>query len=155
MTTICFTDATLAGDGLMTCNGFVVKEDYIKVKETNGCLVGLAGSPTCFNRVLNHINTEFPKGKVIPTKALEDLANLISEDTSILLYHIKADTLYHITKEGHITIGNKDSMYAIGSGSEIATTAMKLGYSAIKAVEIAGQLDVYTGINIYAVGEKA
>lgn len=66
-------------------------------------------------------------------------------------------TLLMITREGTIFTQTEKSLtpvqvsvpHAVGSGSDIAIGAMRAGASAHRAVQIAAELDVYTGGEIF------
>ena len=52
------------------------------------------------------------------------------------------------TVGGDFAVSTRGEYAAIGSGSDFATTAMHLGRTAKQAVEVATELDLYTGGNV-------
>jgi len=132
MTTIAYDGKTIASDGRLTEGDTIIGEDYIKLKRLDdGAVIGIAGNPVFFNAFVRWQNGE-PDG-VDPVKF---------KATSFIVAAKDGAVVYDNSTANHIAI---KPPYALGSGSHYAIAAMKAGASATKAVQIAAELDVWTG----------
>lgn len=141
MTTIVYRDGVMAGDGRETnqndehSSWYVVRDDCVKVfKLKDGRLFGYAhGSEDC-----ERLHQSLVKNQ--PPPKLEDIAGLlVDKKRRIWIY------------EGNIWQRVKMPFYAIGSGSIIAMGALDAGATAVEAVKIAINRDLWTGGKVTAV----
>lgn len=138
MTTICWDGHTLAADK-RSCNGPTIYQ-VTKIFRVRGCLVGGSGS---FSSVIELVQW-FAAG-ADPAK-LPAFQN--TKDNNVDLLVIDKDGTILKFDSGPYPIKIESARYAIGSGREIALTAMVLGKTAEEAIEIASMLDCYTGNGI-------
>lgn len=143
MTTIAYKDGVLAADGQMTEGHVVINKTFKKIYKTNIkyaddtiIYVGMAGKVWQFDQIIAH----FTENVALPDHDCQ--AILIGELHSYILDH-KALMPFRI-----------DDVLAVGSGSDFALSAMRLGLSAVEAVRHACTLDVYSGGRIRSVNTK-
>jgi ATP-dependent protease HslVU (ClpYQ) peptidase subunit len=140
MTVIAYKDGIMAADKLSTFG--TTRSMVTKVRKVRGCLVGTAGD---FSRALALV-AWFERGA-----KEEDYPKFQAEDQWCDFMVVTPDriiTKYQATAHP-IVIENQ--FMAIGSGSKYALAAMHLGYDAIRAVNVAIELDTSCGIGIDAI----
>jgi ATP-dependent protease HslVU (ClpYQ) peptidase subunit len=131
MTTIAWDGKTLAGDKQTTMGNTPVLTT--KVFSLGGVLIGACGN-TCDCQAF----VKWAKEGSDDRPDFTDFTGMvIHPDGTINLYD----------EEPNITTFSRDK-WAIGSGARFALGAMAHGATAAEAVEIASQLDVYTGLGI-------
>jgi len=153
VTTICYANGVMSGDGLMTLGDMIIKEDTQKVFWVNNHLCGICGRARAINTFVEwlqkHTDYSIVNQQVgdlvdlIPPQLEDDdgySALVVTPDKQVLLY------------EGNTPIMmGTDVPMSIGSGSCFALAAMKAGSSAEEAVKVAMSLDVYSGGTISTV----
>lgn len=152
MTTIAIDEHTLAIDGLVTENGTILSYDYTKVLEKDNFLFAVCGSMGTIEHIADWYITgarpaEFPVNTVNCAVVVD------REKQSIVSVSSDCPYPYMVYQEG---VSYLKSMYAEGSGRELALGAMEAGASAIKAVQIAAKYDNCTGgwVKEYKLWEK-
>lgn len=136
MTTIAFDGKTMAGDGLTNINGIVTETSNKKVFRATGrdgqeLLVGLAGNGCYKEKLLAWLagNAGYPT-----CHQGDGWTLMVWDGQELSCYYDTGDERESLTVP-----------YAIGSGWPYAMTAMKMGADAVKAVEVAMTMDVYSG----------
>jgi len=135
MTTIAYRDGVMAGDGTETSCGdgthMVLTRNCVKVyRLPNGELFGGSDGTEDIERLYHSLV------KGLPAPKLESINGLrVDLKGRIWLY------------EGNIwqRVGKDTGYYAIGNGAVFAFPLLKAGHSAVEAVKIAKELDVYSG----------
>ena len=135
MTTIAYKDRVIAYDSLITQGDTIVDNDYCKSSIKDGVSFFLAGQSHLMDDIINmYFDNEF--------KEMTSNVNAFAHDRKTgNLYLIGAGPNDHFWKFKM----NKERHTAIGSGSDHALTAMDMGATAEKAVEMAMKRDVMTG----------
>ena len=139
MTTIAVTRSQIAADGLVLCDGFRVRTNERKIIVRDNVIYAHAGTTALFPFVLHWI-----RNGADPDKAPKP-----DEDWCMIV--IDAEDGPRIYQKCLPYPEAQDYPFAIGSGRDIARTAMRLGRSAHEAIEIACQEDSRSGGEIYAV----
>lgn len=152
MTTIAYDGRYIACDSQETmgnaktlCTKFVVvNQDFVAFT---------AGTSTAGLKAVDHIKSALifaETGKVInfPDALFSD-----EENFTVWLANLHNGVISEFTKDGMSSTGliNVD---ALGTGRDFALTAMYLGKSAREAVQVASQLDCYTGGKIHVFDTK-
>jgi ATP-dependent protease HslVU (ClpYQ) peptidase subunit len=129
MTTIAYRSGVMAADTRETDDGLILPTcDEKIIQLPNGGLIGAAGASEQCIALMEH-SARGLRANI----ELDDCEGLrVQPDGTIEVY------------EGKLWRPVKAPFYAIGSGREIALTAMMMKASAKKAVEIACKLDAYT-----------
>lgn len=144
MTTIVYRSGILAADSRAYSGGREPMGDKVKV-HTLGNGLGYAGVsssiPGGAERVIAWLNAEQPEDFDLPEKFT---ALMLDQDGKV---YYACDTRY---MSGPLT----GDFFAIGSGNEYAIGAMKRGASAIEAVKVAIDCDVWSGPPINAIDTK-
>lgn len=129
MTTIACDGKTMASDSRQI-GSYIDPVTAVKIREFNNCLIGNAGDPAILGTFIHWLREGCDKSKKPD----------IQENEFLML---KDGEIYHYSKElNPIPVGNPA---AIGSGAKFAMTAMLCGKTPTEAVEIACQLDPYSG----------
>ncbi len=109
-----------------------------KIVKTRRMIVGAAGDGSDCARMLEWAQRDFsappPNWRQEP-----------GSDDSVWALILKADGLYIMTQVDEQPEKINETCFAIGSGGLAARVAMKLGKSPVEAVELAGEVDEYTG----------
>jgi len=141
MTTIAYRDGIMAGDSRAWSGDKHPIGSKSKVFKIGDFLIGISsskvGEPTCFLHLLvEHLGT-----------GSSDLTRINADreyGVQALVVDKAGDAYYW--DDGQAFSGPlKADYYAIGSGEQTALAAMVLGRSAVEAVELAIQLDPWTG----------
>lgn len=141
MTTIAWDGTILSGDS-RGCRGTLPREVRKVFLLDDGRLFGFAGSTQDGMAALNYMNGNQKEKPSLD----EDFCGIVIKDKEC--YGLECKLIPMPVEEKH---------YAIGSGREIALTAMYLGKTANEAVEIAKLFDVSTGgtvVSIFANGKE-
>lgn len=135
MTTVAYRDGVLAGDTRVTTGDRINTEKQRKVwKLKDGFLFGAAGGIEDIER----LKIAIKMGNEPP--ALTDIsAILISPQSQIFLY------------EGHTWVKQPDKYYAVGTGHDLAMTAMDCGADAVTAVRMGIKRDTKSGGRVLSV----
>lgn len=146
MTTIAFDGRTLASDGQVS-GGYISSYKYKKIFSKNGWLIGAAGRLSeCamfiewFEKWLHAQEGREQGIKVDPVEPFdreEFTALVISPERECMVFESGRD-MFEV-----------EAPFAIGSGSPFAIAAMKAGAGAKKAVEVAIDLDPYSGGEVF------
>lgn len=146
MTTIAFDGKTLASDGQVS-GGYISSYKYKKIFSKNGWLIGAAGRLSeCamfiewFEKWLHAQEGREQGIKVDPVEPFdreEFTALVISPERECMVFESGRD-MFEV-----------EAPFAIGSGSPFAIAAMKAGADAKKAVEVAIELDPYSGGEVF------
>ncbi len=135
MTTIAFDGKTLATDSLMTASGvrFGTVDKIFKLND--GSVLAICGAYSLAQPLIDWLNgiAEMPGYDADETIS----GILIPSDES---HPLEISTKYYKFRAC--------IPWAGGSGEAIALTAMKCGKSAIEAVKIACELDIYSGLPV-------
>lgn len=132
MTTIAFHDRTLCADSRFTSGGIIVDKRNKIFKLADGRLFAGAGHWSQIYAVYEWLNGDKDK----PDGAENFEGIIVDQDGSAWL--IDEDLL----------IAPQSSPCALGSGRDVALTAMLLGKSAYEAIEVACGLDVHSGLPV-------
>lgn len=139
ITTLAYKDGVLASDSLATANGNRVSL-VTKVMEKNGILFGGSGSLSMVQHFFDWVRG-----------GMEGDPPEMQEGSTYEGVIIVAPTMLLFTPHGLIR-RPAGPWWSSGSGWEIAAGAMMAGKSAIEAIEVAIEIDVYSGGPIQAVG---
>jgi len=162
---------TIAYDGeVVACDSMTVKDDYYsgnvqKMKLIgNEIILSISGSLKIFEVILPYIKNIYLKNhkKENFVKTSEYFKNTDENWFELTVFYIKiidSTGLKQICRDIYVNslIPNteiKCNFYVSGSGGSIALGAMMAGASAIKAVDIASKVDLYTGGNIVSYNVK-
>lgn len=132
-----------------------------KVAEVNGMWFGVAGRLRVLNAV-HHMDLNPPakdvKGeeltKWVHRVLVPKLRQTIHESIPEGAWHSESNILAVVNKTVYLIESDycvmqmKDGIYAIGSGSDHAKSALKFGASVKEAVKFAGQEDIWSGYTI-------
>lgn len=132
MTTVAFKEGTLAADSQMTSGGTKLRVKKLR-RMTDGSLFAGSGSPGLVNQMFRWANAGFPDNKLKPniTDESEVECMLVNKATSAIV--LIDEELEPLEIDGPFA--------AIGSGSAYALMAMRLGKTALEAVELAAEFD--------------
>lgn len=139
MTTIAWDGNMLAGDRIVSVDGNIAGEVTKVFKRKDGCLVayaGVAGTGAEYARWF----LKGEKGKA------PSLSSITPNNGADILIIRKDKRLEWYDKDGWHYVEN--DKFAMGSGAMAARAAMKMGAFADKAVQVASELDVYTGYKV-------
>lgn len=131
MTTIAYKDGVIAYDSRVTRGTTIDYDDYEKCIESNGVKFALSGATGDHPRL---IEAYFGADH----KNVDACALAFDGETIWVVGHNDADGLWK-------TAVSPERVYAIGSGSSHALTAMDMGASAAEAIEMAKKRDTCTG----------
>lgn len=151
MTTVCYRDGIIASDGQVTSGDRIDNLNLKKVRKINNCLVAGAGRLSSvfsffewFERWSDaqvvqgqapHVDVFIPEG--IDD---EDFQGLVIFSDKTIFHYEGGKKSYSMPKEQYVSIG---------SGCDYALAAMDAGASAVEAVTIAIQRDVFSGGEIF------
>ncbi|ANH98953.1 proteasome subunit beta [Pseudomonas koreensis] len=138
MTTIAYKDGVIAYDSQITSGNTIIYDDYQKCHQVKGVRFFMSGK-TCDYTALQ--DAYF--GGVVTREV--DASAIVADGEG--LWCIGAGIQEGFWKSPIML----DSIYAIGSGSDHAITAMDMGASAYEAVQMAAKRDTGTGGTIRAV----
>lgn len=138
MTTIAWDGETLAADKQMTVGSLTMVTQ--KIIKHGSQLIGKAGSAELTECMLQW----YLRGRDV-----DKFPDLKKDGRSGILLIIYPDgNIEKFSQQSPYPIKLPPQKISIGSGSDIAMTAMYLGRSAVSAVEIASELDPHTGNGI-------
>lgn len=138
MTTIAFRDGVMATDSLITGNAIRRGAGAKLVRLRDGSLAGFCGGCGLPSVIVPYIEamiageTDWTKRPNIPD---DQVWGIVARPDGCVLHFASDLALFEVAAPFH----------AQGSGNEIAMGAMAMGASAIRAVEIACQLDTASG----------
>jgi ATP-dependent protease HslVU (ClpYQ) peptidase subunit len=157
MTTVTVKDNIVACDSQLT-NGYTISSlDGEKVVKINGCIVAGAGS---YAQIIKFRQWFTEHSDVLiaqqdnPTVNIPLPQNLQEGDFTGAVLYPEGDLYVY---EGRTDVAIKfEQPWAMGSGSDFALAAMKAGKSAKGAVEVAIDLDVFSGgeVKTYELDEE-
>ena len=131
MTTIAYRHGIIAVDSLATAGGVIINNSFNKITKKNDVVFVTTGNLHNKNDLINaYFGKDYDKNA--------DIDAIIEDDGQVYVAGLDKD---HGFWKFNITGG----MYAIGSGSDHAWTAMDMGCDAEKAVRMAMKRDIYTG----------
>lgn len=131
MTTIAYKDGVIAYDSRVTRNTIIDYDDYEKCVESKGVKFVMSGPTGDFSRLIDaYFGAE--------QKSVDASAIAFDGETIWVVGHNDTDGLWK-------TAISPERVYAIGSGTSHALTAMDMGASAAEAVEMAKRRDTGTG----------
>ena len=137
MTTIAFKDDIIAYDGMLVDGcGTIQSLTHFKNQEYSGYLIFMSGDVLPASVIVRMLSQ---KSNDTPSVA-EGQAFVITKNTGKMVLISYQDGVINSSLECDTTLS-----YSIGSGSDHALTAMDMGGSATKAVEMAKLRDVNTG----------
>lgn len=132
MTTIAYKDGIIACDSLITYGDIVTDYDADKRYQSGDIIFFMAGTVAAYSALIDKY-TNGGKDELIAANAIV----------------IDGNGLWKIGSNADIgfwkTPLDKNKAHAIGCGEQHAWTAMDMGTSAKKAVEMAALRDIYTG----------
>ncbi|TQV82851.1 hypothetical protein [Aliikangiella coralliicola] len=138
MTSIVWDGKSLAGDGRLTVNGYIVDSYFSKVRKINANLrgerviaIGLSGDADAHHYIESWIKND----------CLDDLPDCM-EIGGIIVTESKA---YSFCDDSNGRLCLINDSFAVGSGAPLCLSALKLGLNAKEAVKHAASIDVYTG----------
>jgi hypothetical protein len=151
MTTIAWDGKTLASDGRVSVNGmlsadnadkiFMIEDAYLRGSEV--ICFACAGDASVRNLIEEWIREECPRDFISPTVMYECII-------------VTTDAVYHTSPEQADIYQLTEGEYGvIGSGAEIAHTALVMGKDAKGAVAVACSLDLCSGGQIAYVNCRA
>lgn len=140
MTTVAYRDGILAGDSLMVDRG-VRCGHFEKVRRVGDLLVGMAGAACWMGPFLRWVGSEFSP---------ESLPRIVDDNFEALI--ITPDGRVDWFGQTLVPVRMFGDFTAIGSGFPVAMGAMSAGASAVRALEIACELDTMTGGPIISIG---
>lgn len=146
MTTIAFDGATLAADRKVVGDGVANVRKIFKLKK-GGFLAG-AGAMDQLIEVARWIDAG------MKDEANPFVGKHVIENESTYLYVDKAGLPYWLTTPWLRPVRIAEKYVALGSGGDIAWGALRAGASPRKAVSIAGERDIFTGLGIDVVKVK-
>lgn len=132
MTTIAFDGVTLAADRQVTYG--TSKEATSKIYRLGDKLIGISGD-ACQAMVAIEWLTKGRKGRK------PDLDRV--EDVNLLVVDLKKKKCFYM--DGNLMLLEIHPPVSVGSGSMAALAAMRLGCDAVKAIEVASEVDTFTG----------
>ena len=143
MTTVAFDGRSMAGDRLYACGGSPLRGPVPKIRRLmfNGvpAVAGGSGTLEYANALLDWLQAGSPQGRepMLPPDP-DDGATVIVATADMVYTYSNSTT--------PIALGK--IQWASGSGANYALGAMKAGVSAKRAVEIACELDLYSGAGV-------
>lgn len=143
MTVIAFDSKILAADRMLAIDN--IKVECTKIKEYPDCVIGTAGSGMSMFEFEKWVEAGRPEDAEHDSDSGDDdiFSALLVERTG------KKRLLFFNNSYTPIDIESK--ILAIGSGGEIAMTAMKLGKNAIEAAQVACDMCYTCGMGINSV----
>lgn len=131
-----------------------------KVAEVNGMYFGVAGRLRALNAI-HHMTLNPPTGihgddltkwvhRVLVPKLRQTIHEAIPDgawDSQSGVLVVVNNEIYEIDSDFSVT-QSVDGVYAIGSGSDFAKSALDFGKSVKESVEYAGEKDIWTGYTI-------
>lgn len=133
MTTIAYDGNMVAADSFMFLDG--VKSSCRKLEETETHVIGVCGEMADLPIFVQWFNSD----QVTENKPL------ITESCFLVVGKMTGRCLIYAAKLEPIEYKQSHSYYAIGSGAKAALAAMMYGKNANEAIEIASEIDMYTG----------
>lgn len=139
MTTIVYKDGTLATDSRLSASGTLLSDSNVKAVRTTKHMAAASGDAGLCDLFLEWARNDFNE------KAKPDVPHTIDvDDFEGMRWDKKGNlTIYNGTLLP-IYIGQVEH-YTSGSGGDIAKGALLMGASAIRAVEVAKQVDMNSG----------
>jgi ATP-dependent protease HslVU (ClpYQ) peptidase subunit len=131
MTTLAYRSGVLAFDTQMSCGSFK-RRSTKAFRLKDGSLFGITGN----------VNDGL-KLRRWAEGGYKDEAPSLDDDSGVECIHVRPDGVFLIDG-GLELIRVTDEFVALGSGGPVATGAMAMGASALKAVEIAAEFDAGT-----------
>lgn len=131
MTTIAYKDGVIAYDSRITCGSIIEHDNYEKLIESKGVKFILTGATSDFPRLID----VYFGGK---HKNIDATGLVFDGETIWCVGHSNFGGFWR-------TVVSPRSVYAMGSGTPHALTAMDMGASAAEAVEMAKKRDTCTG----------
>lgn len=131
MTTLAYRNGVLAFDTQMSC-GSLKRRVTKAFKLKDGTLFGITGSVTDGLKLRRWAESGY-KGD----------APSIDSESGVDCIHVRHDGVFLLDNDLEL-IRITDEFAALGSGGHVATGAMAMGASALKAVEIAAEFDAGT-----------
>lgn len=148
MTTVAYRNGVMVADGRVTAFDRIEGDDFVKVFNINGLLVGGAGSATSIMKFVDWVE-KLTQTQIAQSLFVDGTVNIVppenikEEDFTALIVSEEDGIVQYYGGENFI---RWDKEYvAIGSGADYALAVMDAGFDAEKAVEIAMQRDVYSG----------
>jgi ATP-dependent protease HslVU (ClpYQ) peptidase subunit len=141
----------MASDGQVTLGNRIDSYNQRKVFEVAGCLVGFAGRFSSALRFLAWFKDYMQSvsaQNMHPEVIVSIPENLIDEDFQAVVVYPDGETYLF---EGGDRAFKIEQPYSIGSGADYAVAAMKAGATAEEAINIAKDLDVYSGGETFVV----
>jgi ATP-dependent protease HslVU (ClpYQ) peptidase subunit len=150
MTTIAWDGETLAADGRVTAGGDIVSDNEKKIHVCDGAdwrieghkiiAFANAGNPGFYYEIIRALESGLRYGNKFSKSGYQG-AVLLTDNKKIFNF-----TKMDESEECKLNIiSSGDQSFAIGSGCYFALAAMKLGKSAIEAVEFAATIDTCSG----------
>jgi 20S proteasome alpha/beta subunit len=139
MTVIAWDGETLAADKRCVSNG--VPSTMTKIFAISpGMMAGISGD-AAYGMALVQWLMRGAKDSDFPKKPRNDTH-------AIVMVVTRGEQGCRIYENSPLSIRIEDKHHAIGSGRDFALAAMKLGYGAVRGVELAGELDINCGNGI-------
>lgn len=144
MTTIAYCNGVIAYDSRSCCGTTIIDDDFDKRIERDGVSFFITGAVCDAPKLIAAYFGESPDSQI-------ECSALVVADGQLKLIGVDSDTGLWIENL------QLNKPYSIGSGSHHAWTALDMGCSAYKAVELASRRDVGTGgrIRTYQVAGNA
>jgi len=143
MTTIAYDGKIIAGDGRITAGATIIGGDCKKLlyvqTTAHRCIVAFAGDLVVKTRFNNW---------VAGGMTAKGWAELELDDGEFEAFVTTKDGILYFSDSKHPV--EYAAPCATGSGMDFALAAMKAGKNAVEAVELASELDIYTGGEITA-----
>lgn len=136
MTTIAYANGIMAGDKQANIGDNGKHGRVTKVFKINGCLIGFSGHSDVAMALLRWFSGGCKD---------EDWPELQYENRDCAMLVVEESGVVKMYERYPIPIVMEHKFHAIGSGRDFAMAAMHLGHDPIKAVEVACELDAYTG----------
>lgn len=152
MTTIAYKDGVMVSDTQGTAWGHYITGPYTKIFKHNDYIVGCSGDLSVF-KFMDRLLLEHEIKKLLDTKYLKEnkllkIMKKLHNNNYLMIVNNKKE-IFSLQEYGFIKISSK--YWSIGSGKEIALTAMYLGKSAKESVKIASKLDCFTNSKVIEV----
>ena len=135
MTTVCYKGGVMAADKQATSSG-CKHGKMTKIFKINGHLVGVAGD--------GHACMEMIRWFTNGAKE-EDFPEIQKDEDNGMLMVVTPAGKIQFYEKSYLPIEYENDFAAMGSGRDWALGAMVCGKSAIEAVDIACQFDIYSG----------
>lgn len=146
MTTIVYKDGVLVADSQVTCGNKVTGISN-KIASNQDIFAGASGSYVTMKNFLRLVESGSDFSEIIEY-VNDELINLDSDSncTTFIVVDRGTGTVWlGDTREG-IVQAEKNDYYAIGTGEDFALGAMEAGADAVRALEVAAKLDIYTSL---------